>query len=208
MVRRTFALLLIAVPFITACGGNMEAPTAPGAPKPGTIVALVNVTLGLDVTSGQTGTFNYAGQSVTAPAGRFDNLTFQFYTFQKAPAAFGTLYLLDREFLGLPTDLSASTPGFIAKSDSNPAGVYHFAPAVAIDGGKRYWFYTDTQGSFASSFDTDIYSGGDLYVTGIKSSPFRKAQASGRMVGGTFVPAPPGVFVDANFKLQGRRVGS
>ena len=49
---------------------------------------------------------------------------------------------------------------------------------------------------------THIYAGGDMYVTGIASLPFRKAQASGRMVNGIFQPAPPGVYVDANFKLQ------
>ena len=64
--------------------------------------------------------------------------------------------------------------------------------------------YTDSQGSFAGSFDQDIYPGGDLYLTGIQSQPFRKAPASGRMVNGTFVPGPAGVFLDANFKLQAR----
>ena len=117
------------------------------------------------------------------------------------------LYLLDREFVGLPTDLSTSMPGFLAKSDSNTGGVYHLPSSVAVDGGKRYWFYTDTLGSFAFSFDTDIYAGGELYLTGIKSFPFHKAQASGHMMGDTFVPAPPGVFIDANFKLQGRPAG-
>ncbi len=63
---------------------------------------------------------------------------------------------------------------------------------------------TDTQGSFAGSFDTDIYTDGDLYVTGFATNPFRRAQASGRMVNGTLVAAPAGVFVDANVKLQAR----
>jgi hypothetical protein len=202
-----FALLAAGAAVVAACGGSMDAPTAPRAVKPGAIVAIADVTLGLDVTSGQIGTFNYAGQSVTIPAGRFDNLTFQFYTFQKTATSFGTLYLLDREFAALPGDLSESTPGFIAKAIANRGGTYLFPPTVAVDGGKQYWFYTDTQGSFASSFDTDIYPGGDLYVTGINTFPFHKAQASGRMVGNTFVPAPAGVFTDANFKLQGRAVG-
>jgi len=110
--------------------------------------------------------------------------------------------------LGLPTDLSPAMPGFIARSESNTGGVYVFAPEVTLEGGKQYWFYTDTQGSFASSFDTDLYSGGDLYVTGINSFPFHKASASGRMVGNTYVPPSAGVFLDANFKLQGRQKGA
>jgi hypothetical protein len=57
--------------------------------------------------------------------------------------------------------------------------------------------------TFAGSFDTDIYPGGDMYVTGMPTLPFRKVSASGRMVGDTYVPPPPGVFVDANFRLQG-----
>jgi hypothetical protein len=82
-------------------------------------------------------------------------------------------------------------------------GIYAFPVDFTLTGGVRYWFYGDAQGSFVSSFDTDIYSGGDLYTTGIASLPFRKVPASSRMVGGRFVPAPVGVFTDANFKLQG-----
>jgi hypothetical protein len=210
-VKRTVRLgvMFALIGMAAACGGKMDTPTSPSGSAPaGALVALADVTLGLDVTSGQIGTFNYAGQSATAPAGTFDHVTFQFYTFQKTPAAFGTLYLLDREFLGLPTDLSPAMPGFIARSESNTGGVYVFAPEVTLEGGKQYWFYTDTQGSFASSFDTDLYSGGDLYVTGINSFPFHKASASGRMVGNTYVPPPAGVFLDANFKLQGRQKGA
>jgi hypothetical protein len=42
-----------------------------------------------------------------------------------------------------------------------------------------------------------------MYVTGMPTLPFRKVSASGRMVGDTYVPPPAGVFVDANFRLQG-----
>jgi hypothetical protein len=65
-----------------------------------------------------------------------------------------------------------------------------------------------TLGSFVYSFDTDTYPGGDLYATGYPTNPFRKSQASGRMVEGHYVPPPAGVFVDANFRLQGRQSGS
>jgi hypothetical protein len=182
---------------------NPAAPAATSGSE--TVVPIVDVTNGIDVTAGGTGTFNWAGQSVTLPAGTFSNLRFHLYTFQRTPAAFGTLYLLKQEYLGLPRDLGLSTPGFIARSDRVENNEYVFPSTVTISGGVRYWFYTDTQGPFAGSFDTDIYPGGDMYVTGYPANPFRKAPASGRMVGGAYVPPPAGVFVDANFRLSAKQ---
>jgi hypothetical protein len=63
-----------------------------------------------------------------------------------------------------------------------------------LTGGTQYWVYTDTQGSFVMSFFGSTYADGDLYLTGIPTLPFRKAIAS------------PGVFLDANFRLQGSAV--
>jgi len=167
-------------------------------------VTVADVRDGLDVQSGQTGTFNWAGQSVTIPEGRtFDGPIFNWYTFRGEPTAFGRLYLLNQEYLGAPRDLGPSTPGVLSRSDSIVDGTYVFPADVSLSSGVRYWFYTDTQGSFAGSFDTDIYPGGDLYLSGFPSLPFRKAAASGRMQGSVFVPAPPGVFIDANFRLRG-----
>ena len=178
--------------------------TGPGA-SPAALRTLVDVTTGLEVTSGQVGTFNWVGQSFVVPeSGAYSDLRFNFYSFQKAPVAFGNLYLLTQEYLGPPAGLSSSSPGFVARSESTGDGVYTFASSVVINGGAKYWVYTDTQGSFAGSFDTDIFPGGDMYVSGIRTNPFRKAQASGRMVDGVFVPAPAGVYIDANFKLQAR----
>ena len=109
---------------------------------------------------------------------------------------------MTQEYLGVPADLGPSTPGFVARSESVIDGAYVFGSQVVVTGGTKYWVYTDKQGSFAGSFDTDIYPGGDLYVTGYPSNPFRKVPASGRMVNGQYVPPPVGVFLDANFKLQ------
>ena len=112
--------------------------------------------------------------------------------------------LLAQEFLGVPSALNTSVPGFVARAESDRRRRSRVRRQFGTDL-NEYWVYTDAQGSFAGSFDTDIYPGGDLYVTGFPTNPFRKAQASGRMVNGVFVPAPPGVFVDANFRLQARR---
>ena len=206
-MRRGFVFSLFLLTPLVA-GGCAKESDPPQLIGPGTTSGtrtLVDVADGLDVNSGQTGTFNWAGQSFVVPEnGSFGDLRFNFYNFQKAPVAFGNLYLLTQEYLGLPGTLSSLTSGFVARSESTSGGVYTFASSVVITGGTKYWVYTDAQGSFAGSFDADIYTGGDMYVTGFPSSPFRKAQASGRMVNGVFVPAPPGVFVDANFRVQAR----
>ena len=206
-ISAALALAIASSLALTACadGSKSNDVTGPAAGTPA-LKTLMDVTTGLDVTSGQTGTFNWAGQSfVVSESGTFADLRFNFYSFQKAPVAFGNLYLLTQEYLGVPGDLTSSMPGFVGRSESTAGGVFTFNSSVAITGGTKYWVYTDAQGSFAGSFDTDIYTGGDMYVTGFPSNPFRKAQASGRMVNGVFVPAPPGVFVDANFKLQARQ---
>ncbi|HVL66359.1 MAG TPA: hypothetical protein VM364_03760 [Vicinamibacterales bacterium] len=191
---------------LAACTTNGESNGITGpAATAGSLQTLVDVTTGLDVTAGGTGTWNWAGQSFVVPgSGSFGDLRFHWYAFQKTPAAFGRLYLLTQEFLGVPGDLGPSTPGFVARSEGIADNVYVFAPQATISGGTKYWVYTDAQGAFAGSFDTDIYPGGDMYLTGYHANPFRKAQASGRMVNGVYVPPPPGVFIDANFKLQAR----
>lgn len=191
---------------LAACGNSdgQNRLTAPAVPT-SSLHTLVDMTTGLDVTAGGTGTWNWAGQSFVVPnSGSFGDLRFHWYTFQKTPAAFGNLYLLTQEYLGVPGDLGSSTPGCVARSESIVDDIYVFGSQVVITGGTKYWVYTDKQGAFAGSFDTDIYPGGDMYVTGYHSNPFRKAPASGRMVNGAYVPPPAGVFVDANFKLQAR----
>lgn len=203
------ALALASAVLSAGCSNSSTSPAAPTASLSRPVVTLVDVADGINVTAGYTGTWNWPGQSVTMPAGSgFGNIRFQWYTFQGGPAAFGNLYVLDREFLGLPGDLGPSTPGFVARSERVADNQYVFAPGVTLKGGTKYWFYGDAQGSFVHSFDTDTYAGGDLYATGYHAQPFRKSQASGRMVAGTYVPPPPGVFVDANFKLQGSASGS
>ena len=149
----------------------------------------------VQVTAGTTGTFNWAGQSVTTPAGGpFASLRFNWFTFSGAPTAFGTLYLLTQEYLGLPGDLGPSTPGYVAQSVAIVDNEYRFAPGVTLNGSTQYWFYTDTQGAFVTSFFGSTYAGGDLYVTGVPTLPFHKALAAA------------GIFLDANFKLQGTTV--
>jgi hypothetical protein len=198
------SVLIAALASLFACADG-TLPSSPSSVGPGgTLMTVVDVTVGIDVTAGYTGTTNWAGQSFTVPPGSgYRAPRFNWYSLQKQPVAFGHLYLLSEEYLGRPGDLGPSTRGFVARSEHTADGHYLFAADVTLAGATRYWVYTDTQGNFAGSFDTDIYPGGDMYVTGMPTLPFRKVSASGRMVGDTYVPPPPGVFVDANFRLQG-----
>jgi len=195
--------------FVVAACGESNTPASPSQPAP-TAVTLQTVAEApvsgpiADVTAGSTGTFNFPGQSVYVPAGTYNNLRFQWYSTTKEAVAFGQLFVLAQEFLGRPGELSTA-PGVMLGTRTIEAGEFVFDPSVEFPGDRTYWFYADTQGSFATSFDIDTYAGGIGYVTGIASQPFRRTQASGRMVNGQFVPAPPGVTVDANFRLRGAK---
>ncbi len=165
-------------------GSPSLAVVQPLAQAPTTLVA---------VTAGTTGTSNnYVGQSVTIPGhGAYKDLRFNWYTVAGSPTAFGTLYLLDREYLGAPEDLGPSTPGFIAQSVDIDSGQYVFDPKVKVKGGATCWFYTDTQGAFVTGFASDTYAGGDMYVTGMPALDFHPEPTT-----------PSGAFVDANFRLE------
>ena len=95
-------------------------------------------------------------------------------------------------FAVLPSISSFSpSSGTIGSTVSIAGSGFFGATGVTLNGGTQYWFYTDTQGSFVTSFSESIYAGGDLYVTGVPTFPFHKA------MGG------PGIFLDANFTLSG-----
>ena len=213
LTRLTIAAIAIGA---LACTQAPTGPSSGGATGPGAIATIVDVPLSVDVTEGLVGTWNWAGQSVTTPPGSgVGNVRFAWYHYNPRgeTTAFGRIYVLDREFLGVPGDLSPSTPGFLARSEAEASGQngltntqgseYTLPASLVLAGNTRYWFYTDKQGAFATSFDTDVYADGNLYLTGHPSNPFRKSAASGRMVNGVFVPAPPGVTTDANFRLRG-----
>src|SRR5690606_5945426 len=101
---RTRVLL---VPFIAllfaGCSADSVDTGSPAAPR--MLLTLVDVSPTVEVTAGLTGTWNWAGQSVTIPAGgTYTNVRFNWYLYSQQagqPTAFGTLYLLDREYLGL-----------------------------------------------------------------------------------------------------------
>jgi hypothetical protein len=216
---------IAAVAISTGCSPAPSAPTVPAAtslPRADTVALPVGTVI--DVSRQVTMTSrNYVGQSVTIPAGGpVANLRFNWYTYKEpgdqaarrqTATAFGTLYLLSQEYLGLPAGLSPSTAGFVAKSDSIVDGQYVFAPSITLTGGALYWFYTTAGGAFVTSFNVSSYPGGDMYITGqtepMPVQPFRKSPASWLLQGdGTYQIPPPGTFQDADFRLQGSVGGS
>jgi len=203
----------LAVATATACTAAPSAPLPSGA-SPVMLQTMVDVPVTVTNAAGTVGTWNFAGQSIAIPTGgNIDHVRFAWYHRRQdpRPTAFGRVYILDREYLGPPSGLSTSTPGFVGRSEavapvSSPhlqaEGEYVLPEALVLQAGTRYWFYTDSRGDFLNSFDEDLYAGGTGYVSGMPDLAFRIGTASGRMANGVFVPAPPGVTTDNNFRLR------
>jgi hypothetical protein len=187
-------------------GCSSSSPSTPSGPNQSgsleTIAAAEVSDAIVDVTAGSVGTWNHAGQSVDVPVGSYSSIRFNWYHRNKTPSAFGKVYLLTQQFLDLPGNLP-NAAGLVASSTTIESDEYVFPATVTLTGPRTYWFYTDAMGDFANSFDIDTYPGGLSYVTGVASQPFRLLTASGRMVNGVYVPPPPGVYVDSNFRLRG-----
>jgi hypothetical protein len=140
---------------------------------------------------------------VTTPGGGpWTNITFNFFSdFAGTPAAVGTLFLLSQEdsifnFGSVaPQNLSSSTAGYIAQSQSISGGVYVFAPSVVLQPNTQYFFYATA--SFQHSYSvSNAYAGGIDYQTGSVGTPYtpfsnmdEAFRLSGDVVG-TKVPEP------------------
>jgi hypothetical protein len=134
-------------------------------------------------------------QSVTVPAGSYNNIRFRWDVAPFGPPASGTLYILSQEYLGNVSALGPSAPGFVARSLRITDGDYIFDSAVTLRGAAKYWFATDTAIRFMSSqASSDVYTGGDLYVAANPpfDGPFSRLYVSN-----------PSERIDANFKLTG-----
>jgi len=187
-----FFIAVWVVSCAVACGGGKSA-TGPsgGFPAPPQIQTIVEVN--------SPGGFPYGpqvlAQSVTVPAGSYNNIRFRWGLGQLGPPASGSLYILSQEVLGNVSGLGPSTPGFVARSLRITDGDYIFDSAVTLRGAARYWFATDTAIYFMSSQgSSDVYTGGDLYVAANPplDGPFQRLYVSN-----------PSERFDANFKLTG-----
>lgn len=114
----------------------------------------------------------YFGESFTTPSGGpWDDLAFNFYS-DAPPAtllAGGTAFLLTMQYLGTPSALGASTPGFVAESTGISGGQYIFAPGVEVLPGTTYWVYEN--GAIGASGGNAV-SGDVAYYTPSASSDF------------------------------------
>ena len=105
------------------------------------------------------------------------------------PTAFGTLTLLDQEYLGTPAALSAATLGFVGHSTGIAAGQYVFDPLVILNPNTQYFAYASQAGLLAGELNGS-YADGILYSD----------NASGQ--NGTFFQFAD---QDAAFRLEGSR---
>jgi hypothetical protein len=148
-------------------------------------------------TAGTTGanTF-FPGQSLTTPGGGpWDHITFNFFSDVPAttPTAAGTLFLLSQEYLGTPADLSSSTPGFLAQSQSISGGMYIFDPSIALQPNTQYFFYANA--SFLNSGGNTV-PGGNVYFTFSATSPFVGSNvSSNHRLSGTPAHEPSGAIL-------------
>ena len=192
---------------------SLTAPTTTVATTAQPLVTLVESSGHLTITPG------HAGQSVTIPeGGAVNQIRFSWFTYKSAAdqsarrqslTAFGELYVLTQEFLGIPPDLGPSTPGFVARAERIDNDEYVFASDVTLEAGRKYFFYTNGKGNHVYTFDVDAYPGGDKYGTnygGIVTGGYVKSAASWRLLpGGGYNIPPAGTFTDADFRLRGSR---
>ena len=150
----------------------------------------------IDITGGITGTTGYPGQSFTTPPGKaLRFVRFNWYQRTLVATAFGTAFLLDREYLGTPAGLSATVPGFIASAAAT-GDALRFSEDVSLSPSTRYWIYANVQGDFSGDFDSNTYSGGDAYSAALMNRNFSKAEAFSVSTGPN-----PNVNIDWNFRL-------
>lgn len=182
------------VSLTAACGGSSgtgtpAAPSPTPAPMPSApVLQTIAQFLTFNVDTGPIA----VGQSVTVTGGPFANLRFRFGVPSGFETATGSLFLLDREYLGTTTALGVATAGVLATTSRIESGEWVFEPGVTIRSGTKYWFVTTSNMRVYMTPDLgrDFYPGGEAY-TGNEVLPFRQ-----------FGPTPAAT-IDASFQLRG-----
>jgi hypothetical protein len=108
---------------------------------------------------------SYLGQSVTTTGGGpWNNITLNFYdSSTNNPYAIGNIYLLNQEYTGSPSGLSASTTGYLGEGTAS-GGVWVFDASTTLQPNTQYFFYQDGNTSFNTSiFFGTSYTGGTVY---------------------------------------------
>ena len=113
----------------------------------------------------------FFGQSFTTPSsgGPWDDITFNFFTNvpPTTAEASGNAFLLSQQYLGTPSNLSSSTPGFLAESTVITGGMHVFSTALELSPGTQYFVYENAVSPNLSGGNT--ISGGQLYFAGSSS---------------------------------------
>ena len=110
------------------------------------------------------------GETVTTIAGGpWNALALNFVAPSGAPTAVGDVFLLSQQYLGTPSNLSSSTPGFIAEGTAS-GGFYDFANGVTALGGTEYWVYTDA--ALQLTGPSGLTAGNESYFTSSATSDF------------------------------------
>jgi len=189
MLRR-FVILGLVANLAPGCGGSDRGSASPAAPTaaPPVLQTIAELT-GIAVDTGPIA----VGQSVTAPSGSFANLRFRFLVPNGGEPANGSLFLLNREYLGTPAGLNATTAGVLASTSRLENGEWIFEQGVTLPGGATYWFVTGSRMRVFTTPDgaRDFYAGGDVYTTGAENFPFNLFRPSST------------ARIDALFQLRG-----
>jgi hypothetical protein len=106
----------------------------------------------------------FFGQSVTTPTGGpWDNITFSFAKSDGTPIAEGGLYALSQSYSDSPTNLSASTPGFLGFTNTISGGAWQFS-GLTLNPSTQYFFYTSSAVNSTLRFSlSNPYTGGIGY---------------------------------------------
>jgi hypothetical protein len=147
----------------------------------------------------------FLGQSFTTPSGGpWDDVTFNFYSDlpPTTPTAAGTAFLLSKEYLGTPSNLSSSTPGFLGESTGITGGRYVFPAALELQPGNQYFVYGNR--ALPEHTGGNSISGGMEYITRLPWVNWVSADGlsanftlSGDVVSGVPEPSPLMVSVTA-----------
>lgn len=97
---------------------------------------------GQSFTTGNSTLYDRISISVYTEPGGFADGTNSSIGDASNPQADGSLFLLSGEYLGRAQDLSSTTAGFIAQSQSIAGGSWVFDSSVALEGNSEFWFYT------------------------------------------------------------------
>jgi len=134
----------------------------------------------------------FFGESFTTPSsgGPWNNITFNFFSDvpPTTPVAGGTAFLLDQQYLGTPSNLSSSTPGFLGASTGITGGMYDFAAALVLNPGVQYFVYENSLLQPLSG--GNFFSGGQAYIANTDLTSFiADLQAANFSLSGTVVSA-------------------